>query len=116
MRTVFRTDGQDRAYTRLSNKLLQNNALSWDTRGMLCDILSRNQNWEITPSGLSAMGGCGRDKVYRLIKEATAEGFMRMDEKRNELGHRIQTAYVVSDDPAYLKQLPNTFCSNGLDV
>ena len=110
MKTVFRTDGQDRSYTRISNKLLQNRALSWETRGMLCDILSRNQDWDITPAGLLAMkGGCGRDRIYKLLKEAMDNGFIRMDERRDVKGRHAERTYIISDDPDILRQIPHSY-------
>jgi hypothetical protein len=109
-KTVFRTDGKNRSYTNIANTLLQDQAIGWDVRGMLCDLLSRPNNWEISVSGLIAMtriGGkpsVGKALVWRLVKDALAAGYMAKTIERRKDGTIAAFVYVVSDDPTFLRE------------
>lgn len=69
--TIFRVDSASARYTIISDALLQDERLTHETKGLLCELLSRPPDWEITIRGIVASGKSGRDKVYRMIEEAT---------------------------------------------
>lgn len=110
-KTIFRTDGKNRSYTNISNKLLQDKSVGWDVRGMLCDLLSRPSDWEISVGGLIAMtktdgkAKAGKALVWRLVREAIEAGYMAKTVVRDESGRIAAVCYVVSDDPEYLREM-----------
>jgi hypothetical protein len=97
--TVFRVDAASRNFTTISNALLQDARLSHETRGLLCELLSRARDWEITVRGLIATGPSGREKIYRLLKEAETYGYISRDQMRRDDGAMGKHFYVVRDDP-----------------
>lgn len=109
-KTVFRTDGKNRSYTNIANTLLQDQTIGWDVRGMLCDLLSRPSNWEISAAGLIAMTrvdgkpSVGKALVWRLIKDALSAGYMAKTVERRKDGTIAAFIYIVSDDPAFLRE------------
>jgi hypothetical protein len=102
--TVFRSDGRNRAYTAIANSLLQDGRLTHETKGLLCELLSRPGDWQITVRGIVATGKSGRDKVYRMLKEAIGFGYIREDRERRADGTLPKSAYVVSDAPEILAE------------
>lgn len=101
-RCIFRAHGE-RGYTKLKNSFLQDSRLSDETRGLVARLLSLPDDWEVTVQSIIASGKAGRDKVYRMIKEAEEFGYIKPEVRRREadgtLGRQI---YFVSDDPQAL--------------
>lgn len=102
VRCIFRAHG-DRGYTKLRNAFLQDRRISDETRGLVARLLSLPDDWEVTVQSIIASGKAGRDKVYRMIKEAEEFGYVRPEERsRSTQGKFDRQLYLVSDDPAAL--------------
>lgn len=99
--TIFRSNPAV-GYTKISNSLLRDRRLSYEARGLLCELLSRPDDWELTVANIVALGGAGRDKVYRLIREAKALGYIDTPRARRIDGTMLNQRYRVTDDPAAL--------------
>jgi hypothetical protein len=99
--TIFRSN-PEHGYTKLSNAMLQDSRLSYDTRGLLGELLSRPDDWEITVISIVKRGGAGRDKVYRMFKELHALGYAKVDQDRNDGGKFEKQRYWVTDDPQFM--------------
>jgi hypothetical protein len=99
--TIFRSD-PEHGYTKLSNAMLQDSRLSYDTRGLLAELLSRPDDWEITVISIVKRGGAGRDKVYRMFKELHGLGYAKVDQDRNDGGKFEKQRYWVTDDPQFM--------------
>ena len=101
-RCIFRAHG-DRGYTKLRNAFLQDARLSDETRGLVARLLSLPDTWEVTVKSIIASGRAGRDKVYRMLKEAEALGYVKPEERQRQSdGTLWRQVYLVSDDPAAL--------------
>ena len=101
-RCIFRAHG-DRGYTKLRNAFLQDKRISDETRGLIARLLSLPEDWEVTVQGIIASGKAGRDKVYRMLREAEEFGYVKPEERsRSEKGKFDRQLYLVSDDPAAL--------------
>lgn len=99
---IFRAHGE-RGYTKLRNAFLQDRRISDETRGLIARLLSLPDDWEVTVQSIIASGKAGRDKVYRMIKEAEMFGYIRPDTRhRDARGTLGRQMYLVSDDPEAL--------------
>lgn len=99
---IFRAHG-DRAYTKLKNSFLQDRRISDETRGLVARLLSLPDDWEVTVQSIIASGKAGRDKVYRMLKEAEQFGYVKPEERtRADDGTLGRQLYLVSDDPEAL--------------
>jgi hypothetical protein len=99
VRCIFRGHG-DRAYTKLKNSFLQDRRISDETRGLVARLLSLPDDWEVTVQSIIASGKAGRDKVYRMIKEAEEFGYVKPEDRvRQADGTLGRQVYLVSDDP-----------------
>lgn len=89
-------------YTKISNAFLQDERISYETRGFIAELLSRPDDWEITVKNLVKSGPAGRDKIYRMIREAEKFGHMGARQDRHYDGKMLKQRYMVSDDPRLL--------------
>lgn len=93
-------------FTILSNDMLRNDKLSWEARGMLSFILSFPTDWKLNVSHLVKSGGisedgrrmCGKEKVYRILNELKAAGYITGQPKRNG-GSFHGFDYIVHEEP-----------------
>jgi hypothetical protein len=100
-RCIFRAHG-DRGYTKLRNAFLQDRRISDETRGLVARLLSLPDDWEVTVQSIIASGKAGRDKVYRMIKEAELYGYVKPERERGDAGKLGRQLYLISDDPQAL--------------
>jgi len=98
-------------YTPLSNKLLQNNHLSLDTRGLLCYLISLPKGWVIYKDNIQKQLGFGRKKMDRMWSEAKKAGYLESDKFRETDGTWNYT-YTISDVPLSTASLSNDGLSN----
>lgn len=99
--TVLRSN-PDAGYTKLANAFLQDSRLSYETKGLLAELLSRPDDWEIRAETLVKSGKAGRDKVWRMLREAEELGYAASRQARTERGKFQRLDYVVTDDPKLL--------------
>lgn len=97
---------RERNYSVISNSVYQDNLLSFQAMGMLSYILSKPDNWSVSPSHLETVTKgtgkkTGRDGVYSILKELKSVGFVTT--KKHSDG---RTDYIVSDHPS--QQKPDT--------
>jgi hypothetical protein len=89
-------------YTKLANSFLQDSRLSYEARGLLAELLSRPDDWEVTVVAIVKSGPAGRDKVYRIMRELESHGYATTRKERREDGAFRKHEYVVTDDPDLL--------------
>lgn len=98
-------------FTPLSNKLLQNNNLSLDTRGLLCYLISLPQDWVIYKENIQKQLGFGRKKMDRIWAEAKQYGYLKSEKFRESNGTWNYT-YTITDVPLSTVPLSNDGLSN----
>lgn len=101
VRCIFRAHGE-RGYTKLCNSFLQDRRLSYETRGLIAMLLSLPDDWEVTVHSIIASGPSGRDKVYRMIREAEVHGYIKPEQARKDAGKFDRQLYLVTDNPTSL--------------
>ncbi|EKO3632378.1 hypothetical protein M3894_002908 [Vibrio metschnikovii] len=90
---------RERNYSVISNDVWRDNQLSFQAMGMLSYILSKPDNWSVSPSHLEKVTDgtakkTGRDGVYSILKELKSVGFIKT--QKHACG---KTDYIVSDHP-----------------
>lgn len=96
-------------YTNIDN-IVFNSKLSYRAIGLLCFLLSKPDNWKVSPSHLwneakKSSFPVGRDTVYAIIDELKKAGFIVAEQNR-EGGKMNGYDYIVFDQPQKIK--PNT--------
>ncbi|MDH1403690.1 hypothetical protein [Pseudomonas sp. GD03730] len=101
--SIIRAERKSNFY-RLPASVIEDQRLSWAARGLLVHLLSKPDNWRVNLKYLinqtqEAIGGrSGRDKVYKLINELRAAGYMYQEFVR-EGGNFRGVEYEVSEVP-----------------
>ena len=95
---IFRTK-KNREFTTLPNSTLQNVSLSWEARGLLAYLISLPEDWEIHMSELVNRAPSGKDKLARIVKELTQNGYIVKEHLRGERGRFEDWIYDVHDEP-----------------
>lgn len=101
--TIIRAPhGPDNPYFQMLRASAQDSRLSFEARGVLTYLLSKPGNWKLHPSDLMREGGCGRDRVKRILKELKDLGYLVATEDKQPKGERGKfTAwnYVLYEQP-----------------
>ena len=98
---IRRSPSQTRgSFTTLSNATLCDTRLSWEARGLLAYLLSKPDNWVVNVKHLmNESPSAGRDKIYSMLKELEALGYLTQERHRDESGHWAETERVVHEIP-----------------
>lgn len=99
--TIIRASGQA-PYFMMDRASAQRKEMSYEALGLLAYILSRPNDWKVQPTDLQREG-CGRDKVYNLLKELmNFRHVIRVENPRDEQGRTTGFSYIVYESPAPL--------------
>lgn len=88
----------------ISAECIEDKRLSWESRGLLIYLLSKQDSWVVQIKDLiNQTKQCigvrsGRDKVYKLLKELRCAGYLWRDYARTG-GTFSGVEYVVSEEP-----------------
>lgn len=94
IKTIRAPKNAQRPYVSTARCNPQNRQLSFEARGVLWYLLSKPDDWELQPKDLEQKG-CGRDKVYRILKELIEAGHLVREEIRNSKGKITGYVYQV---------------------
>jgi len=75
--TIIRTpkDGSS-PYVATSRAAAQDERLSFEARGLLWYLLSKPSDWKVVIGDLMKAGHCGRNRVYRILRELQTAGYL----------------------------------------
>lgn len=85
-------------YLMVKRTTAQDKRLSYEARGMLVYILSQRDDWRVQPNELM-IEGCGRDKVYRILKELMKLGYVEHEKSFDNQHKIIWGDYIVHEYP-----------------
>lgn len=87
-------------FTQISNSLLKDTTISWQARGLLCELLSYTDDWKVRPAALAKANGVGKDRVYSALKELREAGYCCL--KTVKVKGKITTKkYIISEKKRY---------------
>lgn len=100
-------------YTVISNKVLTDTRLSFETRGFLVYLLTFPDDWNFTVRNLARFLGCSTDKIIRLSKELKENGYIYQSQKCDEKGRFGAIEWEISEDCTVfenhrVRKTPNT--------
>jgi hypothetical protein len=85
-------------YFMVARTTAQHAALSYEALGLLTSLLSHNDNWVVQPETLKGRGA-GRDRVYKLLNELIALGYIERVTKRDDKQRVVSVDYYVNETP-----------------
>ncbi len=83
----------------MSNHHLKDTQLSLKAVGLLSKMLSLSDDWNYTTRGLAAICREGVDAISAGLKELEKAGYLERRRVRDDLGHIIDTEYVIYETP-----------------
>ena len=86
-------------YTVMSNYHLRDMRLSLKARGLLSQILSLPEKWDMTISGLSKINRECSDTIASIIKELEATGYITRYRERRKNGTYGEVFYDIRMKP-----------------
>ena len=104
-RIVRAAHGKEQPYFLMLRSVAQNTGLSFEALGLLTELLSKPDHWEIHPETLIRKD-CARKRVYRLLLELQAAGHVERVMHRDKEGRVAYVEYVVHEKPLPSKPLP----------
>jgi hypothetical protein len=93
---IFRVKKHER-FTVISNEILEDSCLSWKSKGLLCYLLSKPDNFVLSVSYLEKKAKDGRDSVRSAILELIDAKYCRRVRLRDEKGKLKGFEYQVFD-------------------
>lgn len=103
--TVIRTKHNSQsAYFCMSTAAVQDETLSWEARGVLAYLLSKPSDWKVLITDLKQK--CGKDKVYRILKELEDAHYLRKEQRRRADMTFEPIEYRVYESPSLYEPLP----------
>lgn len=103
--TIRAPRDKDHPYYATRRATAQDKKLSYEALGMLSYLLSKPADWEVMPDEL-VREGCGRDKVYRILKELKTKGYIARDRHQTPEGKFVWDDYRVYEIPRATKSAP----------
>lgn len=99
--STIRRAQKDRAhpYTIIRRSVLEDDRLSFESRGALCYLLAKPDDWEVGIGDLRRAGNIGRDKAYKILNELIEHGYCLRIEHRDDSGRIVSYRYEISEEP-----------------
>jgi hypothetical protein len=86
----------DPGWTRIPNSILRDEELSWEAKGLLAYMASHATRFEVSVATLMRVGGSGRDRTRKILKELQDAGYLQRRQLRVEGGRRLgQVEYTL---------------------
>lgn len=93
-------------YFMMHQKTAQDERLSFEARGLLAYLLSKPDDWQLIIADLMRAGGCGRDKVRKILAQLEEQKYLEKRQVKDEKGLFSHTEYWVYERP--LTENPST--------
>ena len=93
---IQRAEHQD-GYTVIQNETLRDNRLSIEARGFLAFLLTMNDAWEFSISGLAIQTGLPERSVMRLTKELKTAGYIQQKNITGKNGTFAGREWIVRE-------------------
>lgn len=102
-------------FTAMPKAAFEDTRLTYEARGALAYILVKPDGWKVHVSDLARRAGpgpngkqgCGKDRIYRILDELKAAGYMTYDQARGDKARFATAEYTVTDTPAKVAGSPD---------
>lgn len=85
------------SYTQIPNAWMRDKRISRKARGLLAEMMTHREGWEVTIDGLSDAGPEGKDAIRSGIKELEENGYLTRRRARSDGGTFGGIDYEITD-------------------
>ncbi|CAL9329670.1 hypothetical protein [Streptomyces sp. enrichment culture] len=89
-------------FTQIANRLFRDGELSYKAKGIFCYISTHRDGWQVSITGLAAVGPDGREAVRVALRELERCGYLIRERLRRADGTLGEIVYSITDRPATL--------------
>ena len=90
--------GKENPYRMIDRRVMEDDRLSFESRGALAYILVKPDNWQVSITNLMNAGNIGKEKAYRIVKEWMDCGYCERVEHRAK-GKVTGYTYYIHEQP-----------------
>jgi len=95
-------------FTMIQNSMGQNDALSWNARGIMLYLLSLPEDWIIYKSEIIKHGDIGRDKFNKVWNELQDFGYLTKENIQNPENGKFQgVLWILNEEPEIYRSPEN---------
>lgn len=105
--TIRRADHGADPFFRMARATAQDTNLSYDALGVIAYLLSKPSDWRVQPPDLERTA-CKREKIYRILRELIAAGYMERIIHRDAKGRTSEVEYILHELKHPLAENPYT--------
>lgn len=102
--SIIRRARTSSPFTTILNSVVEDETLSAEALGLLVYLVGKPDNWQVMPTQLKTRFNCGRDRIYRIMKELITAGYMQREQGRADDGEFGNGNYLVSDEKMRLTE------------
>ena len=84
-------------FSKISNDLIQDKHLSLQARGLLCYMLSRNDDWIFSAQKLQEETGERRTRIESALRELETQGYIKIIKEKKK--GRFQVQFIIFEKP-----------------
>lgn len=96
---IIRIQKRENPYVQIDRAAIEDNRLSWRSRGILAYLLSKPDTWCINVFDIVNHGTEGRDAVQKSLKELKQFGYAKLQTTRDEKGRVTGKEWVITEEP-----------------
>ena len=85
-------------YTVLPNRVLRDETLTLQAKGLFCMMASFPEGWDFTTKGLAKVAGCGRDKITAALKNLSESGYLLREQGHSKSGRFESNIFILYDE------------------
>lgn len=85
-------------YTVLPNRVLRDDTLTLQAKGLFCMMASFPEGWDFTTKGLAKVAGCGRDKITAALKNLRESGYLLREQGHSKSGRFESNIFILYDE------------------
>ena len=84
-------------FTQIPNEWLRDTRLSLKAKGLLAQLLSHAEGWNVTIKSLAKANHCGRDAIRGAVRELEDCGYLKREQSRATGGGFAEVIWVTSE-------------------
>ena len=86
-------------FTQIPNDWLRDTRLSLTAKGLLAQLLTHSDGWNVSIQSLAKANKCGRDRIRSAVVELEKSGYLERTQKRNSLGGFEENVWITTSPP-----------------
>jgi len=97
--SIIRISKREHPYAQIDKRILEDARLSWRAKGVICYLLSKPDNWQISIKDIWNKGKEGRNAVQEVMAELEKYGYASLEVSQDKNGVFTGKMWTVTEEP-----------------